>query len=202
MPAGISVGSIYAEAELDISKFEAAVGSLEAGTERIVSAMADGASAARGVGSDFAAGLAEGILAGRSGVVNAARAVAASAASAARATLQIHSPSRVTEGFGEFFDLGFVRGVERRMPAVERAVREALAVRTPVGTALARRSEAVAAGDAPPSPQAVGAQARDAVRPIVMRLDGREVARVNSDNTARAQNARARNLALRYGFGG
>lgn len=80
----------------------------------------------RGAGANFAAGLSAGITAGRSGVVAAARDVAEAAAQAARQALDIHSPSRVTEGFGRMFDLGFVRGIERELPAISRAVEEAL----------------------------------------------------------------------------
>lgn len=56
-------------------------------------------------------GLAEGIRAGKSGVINAAAEVAQAAADKARATLQIHSPSKVTYGFGRFFDLGMANGI-------------------------------------------------------------------------------------------
>ena len=79
-------------------------------------------------GGSFSAGLASGITAGRSGVIEAAKRVAAAAAKAAKDELDINSPSRVTEGFGEMFDLGFVRGVENAMPRISRAVERALYV--------------------------------------------------------------------------
>ncbi len=78
-------------------------------------------SAGRSIGLNFSGGLAAGIRAGRSGVVNAARAVANAAASAARAALDIHSPSRVMEEAGGYFGEGFSIGIEDSALAVQRA---------------------------------------------------------------------------------
>lgn len=247
---GMNAGSIYAEAELDISKFESAAGSLEglslgiaggmgvaaaglalaqAGVDRlgagfeglgariaaglaassqavatagqlsqsVAAALASGVSRAGSIGRQFSAGLASGIQAGRSGVISAAVSVATAAAAAARAALQIHSPSRVTEGFGENFDLGFVRGVQNRAGDVDRAVAEAVYVRPPVGVA---RSEAVRGAREGMSFDYAALAAASAARPIILNLDGREVARINSENSALAQNGRARQIALRYGI--
>ena len=178
MPGG-SVGSIYAEAELDISKFQASAAQIDgmgagiasamdlaaAGFSRaqaqmsglgtamaaglaasgqaiaaanklsagVVAALGSGVSGAAGIGRQFSSGLASGIASGRSAVVSAAAAVARAAAQAARAALQIHSPSKVTEGFGENFDQGFIRGVRNELPAIDKAVRQAVYVRPPAG---------------------------------------------------------------------
>lgn len=223
MAGGISVGAIYAEAELDIRKFQAAAGQLEgeataiagsmalaaagmAGAQAAVAALGGGAisAAARALagagaaGRQFSAGLAGGILAGRSGVVNAARQVALSAAQAARSALQIHSPSRVAEGFGEFFDLGFVRGLRNGQPEIDRAIEGALAIAPPRPAERAAESAAPRVGGAVAIDYERLAGALRQLSPV-LELDGRTVARVNSENTAQVQNARARNIAMRYG---
>ena len=92
----------------------------------IISAFGDKARDAADIGKQFSAGLAGGIISGRSRVIEAAKSVAQAAAQAAKAALDIHSPSKVTEGFGEMFDLGFVRGIENELPRISRAVEAAL----------------------------------------------------------------------------
>ena len=243
MPGG-SVGSIYAEAELDISKFQASAAQIDgmgagiasamdlaaAGFSRaqaqmsglgaamaaglaasgqavaaahslsagVVAALGSGVSGAAGVGRQFSSGLASGIASGRSAVVSAAAAVARAAAQAARAALQIHSPSRVTEGFGENFDRGFVKGVRNELPAIDRAVRQAVYVRPPVSAAQRRETGAPVAMGAPVFDYDALAEA-SAARPVYMNLDGRAVAQANSRNTALAQNRREREIAMRFG---
>ena len=92
----------------------------------IISAFGDKASDAADIGKQFSAGLAGGIISGRSRVIEAAKSVAQAAAKAAKDALDINSPSKVTEGFGEMFDLGFVRGIENELPRISRAVEAAL----------------------------------------------------------------------------
>ena len=235
-----SVGSIYAEATLDVSAFIASAGSLEAASAQIaaalgqaalgaeaaqaavggmasgiasgggaavsaaagisqgmVRALMSGASSAPGIGAGFSAGLASGIASGGSAVIAAAVSVARAAAAAARSALQIHSPSRVTMALGEAFDQGFVKGVAARSPEVVRAVERVVAV-TPSGVAAARRET--------PAPTAPGRgvdyerlAAAAASRPTVLMLDGRILAEAGAGQTARAQNARTRRIAVRYG---
>lgn len=74
------------------------------------------------IGGNMVAGLAAGILAGQGRAVAAARQVAAAAAAAMRVSLQIHSPSKVTEGFGEYFTEGFAGGILNDIDNVEHAV--------------------------------------------------------------------------------
>ena len=248
MPAGgVSAGAVYAEAALDISKFQASVGRLAAeagkiasamdlaasGTGRleagltglgagfqaataamtnsgaavasaqalgrgVISALNAAAGQAGSVGARFSSGLAAGIRSGQGGVVAAARSVAMAAASAARAALKIHSPSRVTQRFGEYFDKGFVRGVEGGMPRIDRAVERAVYVKPPAMSKPAAEAGTAAPAGAAPIDYAALAEA-SAARPITMQLDGREVARINAGNAARSQNARNRYIALRYG---
>lgn len=70
-------------------------------------------------GRNMASGLANGISAGRSDAVNAARAIARAAVDAAKAEAQIHSPSRVTRQIGQFFSEGLALGIldEEAQPA-------------------------------------------------------------------------------------
>ena len=162
-----------------------------------LSALAGGASGAGGIGRSFSAGLAAGIRSGRSGVIAAAVSVAQAAVSAARAALAIHSPSRVTEGMGEAFDLGFARGVKGGMPEIRRAIEAAVYVRPPRMAEAAAPVEKGGARALVIDYEALAA-AMDRRRQVI-NLDGREIARLNAENTARAQNARARNIALRRG---
>ena len=92
----------------------------------IVSSFGSISSQAQSIGKNFSAGIASGIRSGRSGVISAAVSVATAAIQAAQSALQIHSPSKVTEGFGEMFDLGFVKGVKGSMPLISRAVADAV----------------------------------------------------------------------------
>lgn len=122
--AGLGVGM----QEYDFSSDASAIGS------SILSAMESNIDAAS-AGRDFSAGLAYGISAGRSRVIAAATNVAKAAIRAAQAELKIASPSKVTQEFGEFFDLGFVEGIENKMPAVDDSIREALRLDAPVSVA-------------------------------------------------------------------
>lgn len=74
------------------------------------------------IGGNMVAGLAAGILAGKGRAVAAARSVAAAAAAAMRVSLKIYSPSKVTEGFGEYFTEGFAGGILNNVGNVECAV--------------------------------------------------------------------------------
>lgn len=62
-------------------------------------------------GNFLTIGLAAGIRSGESEAINAAAEVAGKALEAAKQKLQINSPSKVTYGFGRFFDLGLSNGI-------------------------------------------------------------------------------------------
>lgn len=66
----------------------------------------------RSIGSQMASGMASGIYAGGYGVAAAARSIAANAAAAARAALDIRSPSRVFMQIGEYTGQGLADGIE------------------------------------------------------------------------------------------
>lgn len=82
------------------------------------SALSTATASVRTSGLNFSRGLAQGISAGRSAVISAATSVAQAAMQAVQSTLQIHSPSRVTESFGEYFSQGFAIGIERNVRTV------------------------------------------------------------------------------------
>ena len=150
------------------------------------------------IGKNFSAGLASGILAGRSGVIRAAIEVAKAAAAAAKAALDIHSPSGVTEGFGEYFDLGFVKGIRNEMPEIDSAVKDALQLKAPSSIRYAQ-----IAPDA--GPQSVASFDFDRLETILQQMqfafnvNGRRLADAMANDTAFAQNARNRRNALKFG---
>lgn len=76
------------------------------------------------IGLNFSSSFASGIRAGGYGVASAAAAVANAAASAAKANLQIHSPSRVGGYIGRMFDKGIELDVKKGSGGIEKAVKE------------------------------------------------------------------------------
>lgn len=91
---------------------------------RAVAASADfsgGSAQARSAGRQLANGFAAGIR-DRSGTVQAAVSSMVNAATRKiRSLLQIHSPSKVAEGFGAYFGEGFMLGIDGSVSGVERA---------------------------------------------------------------------------------
>ena len=79
-----------------------------------------------GIGRQVPAGLASGIRAGKSQVINAAVEVATAAIQAAKATLQINSPSKVTEEMGGYYMDGWIGGIRARTENLKDAVSGAL----------------------------------------------------------------------------
>lgn len=149
------------------------------------------------IGKFFSLGLATGILSGRSAVVNAAAAVVAAAAFTARSGLRIASPSKVTEEFGEFFDLGFVEGIKNKMPVLDAAIEEALQIRPPVSVGYGSNERSVQNVRVTGTPIDYDRLA-DAMneRAQVIDIDGRRFASITARDTALAQNARNRSRAL------
>ena len=78
------------------------------------------------IGEMMMAGLADGIENGRSGVINAVARVIAAAIAAARSKLDIHSPSKVFEGFGEYSMEGYEIGIKDKMKSVMRTVQNSM----------------------------------------------------------------------------
>ena len=133
-------------------------------------------------------------------MISAAVNVARSAAAAVRTELSIHSPSRVTREMGEYFDLGFIRGVEGMTPDIEDAIRAAVYVEPPAGVAYG------AARESAPTVRVAGqaidydalADAMNA-RQVALYMNDRRMAQVMANETARAQSVRNRSIALGYG---
>ena len=72
------------------------------------------------------AGLADGIENGKSGVINAVARVIAAAIAEARSKLDIHSPSKVFEGFGAYSMEGYEIGIKDKMKSVMRTVQSSM----------------------------------------------------------------------------
>lgn len=78
------------------------------------------------IGQQFSTGLALGIRAGKSEVINAAIEVAQAAVTSAKSTLKINSPSKVTEEMGGYYMDGWIQGITARTENLKDAVRGAL----------------------------------------------------------------------------
>lgn len=78
------------------------------------------------IGEMMMAGLADGIENGRSGVVNAVAEVVAAAIAKAKSKLDIHSPSKVFEGFGAYSMEGYEIGIKDKMKSVMRTVQNSM----------------------------------------------------------------------------
>lgn len=84
-------------------------------------ALQAGINGSHNIGLQFSIGFANGIRAGQNGVAAAAAAVANAAANAAKANLDIHSPSRVGDWIGKMFDYGIGGGMTKNTDVVEKA---------------------------------------------------------------------------------
>ena len=144
-------------------------------------------------GKMFSAGIATGILSGRSGVIRAAISVARAAVSAMRSALQINSPSRVTAEIGRYTGEGFEIGLTESLNA---AIRSAQNV---VGSMnLTPRLNAPDLSSAFASAAGSIADAESS-RPIYLNVNGRTLASVTAADTRRAQNSYNRSIALGVG---
>lgn len=152
---------------------------------------------AKTLGRNFSYGLASGIRNGKSGVILAAVEVASAAAQAARNALDIHSPSRVMESIGEYYDLGFMGGIRNLSPDIERAVAEAVYVEPPrdlgepSGRTTSSAREVVIDYDR--LAEAMSNQHIELVE------NGKVAAKVRARYTAEAAANRNRGIALGYG---
>lgn len=77
-------------------------------------------------GLNLAYGLAEGISAGQSSVVNAVANMCTAAVNQANVSLDIHSPSRVFEKIGALSAAGLPVGFKKKTPEVEREIRNSM----------------------------------------------------------------------------
>lgn len=88
---------------------------------QLASGFRSGLPAAKSAGSQLASGFASGIRSGRSVITSAVSSVVNSALSRMRSLLAIHSPSKITRGFGEYFSEGFARGIAGSVSMANRA---------------------------------------------------------------------------------
>ena len=102
-------------------------------------------SAASGLGEDAIAGLVSGLKSNQANVKREADLAGDSVAQAIRASLDIHSPSRVTEYLGKMAGLGFVTGV-KSMQAEAKAAAAMLANSATAGMSINTSSVAVGSG--------------------------------------------------------
>ena len=164
----------------------------------IRAAQAQTASAAS-VGRNLSSGLASGILAGRGAVVAAARSVAQAAANAMRSAMQIHSPSKVTEGFGRMFDQGLVVGIDKGTKDV-------------VSSAVAMSRRVAGAANLTPRTDVSGLSASmgsamndfaeaESSRQYVFRVNGRDLAVATSRDYGTELNGFAKSISMGYGRG-
>ena len=105
-----------------------------------------GTSGASSAGLALSRGLASGIRSGSGTVGAAVSAVVGSALSRMRSLLAIHSPSKVTRGFGEYFGEGFAEGIDGSARQVARAA-EALGGATMAGLSAPALPEMPAGGE-------------------------------------------------------
>jgi TP901 family phage tail tape measure protein len=78
---------------------------------RAVTAASEGKINFQKVGTDFSAGLTQGIVAGQGNVIATAAAMAKAGIDATRTALDSHSPSRVMDSIGQDLDSGFANGI-------------------------------------------------------------------------------------------
>lgn len=152
------------------------------------------------IGVQFDSGFARGILAGKAQVISAAIGMASAAITAAKSKLQIASPSKVTESFGEFFGLGFIEGVQNVQPKIDDSISKSLEINAPAGAVYGYSYGAGRSAGA--LPQAIDYdRLADAMsqRPMVLTQNGRVVATVQARDNAMARNGMERRYALGYG---
>ncbi|MBR3516488.1 MAG: phage tail tape measure protein [Lachnospiraceae bacterium] len=76
------------------------------------------------IGTNAGDGLADGLLSKKSAVEKAAEAIASAAANATKKILDINSPSKVFEYYGEMSGEGYAVGMEDSLPRIEQAIGE------------------------------------------------------------------------------
>lgn len=180
-------------------------GALDALTSTIRTQTSSGMnSAGRYVGQMLSEGIASGIRAGRSSVINAAKAVVQAAIDAANQKAEIGSPSKVTTEMGKYWDQGWANGILRNSRIVTGAASYMVAQANSAARIGAPRTGLQLAGatgtNAPQIPIDYDRLA-DAMneRQMILSMNDRVVARVQARETARAQNARNKRIALGYG---
>lgn len=179
----VAAGIAQGMSEYDFSTAaESAAGSLESAVETEF----DGSG--KSIGEDFADGVALGIKNKRSTIVQAAKDVAEAAVHTMETTLDIHSPSKVAQGIGENFGLGFEGGLRSSM---ERAVMTARQLTGEIVTA-ANISQSMRIANMPNLQQEIVSANSQTTTPVY--LDGQQIASIQGYNNSMQlawQNTRA-----------
>jgi SOS response regulatory protein OraA/RecX len=174
----------------DTSSVQAAGKTLGAAAVNAVKGSATGTDAA---GRALAAGVARGIAAGRSQVINAAIQLAQATVQAMKEALQIHSPSRVGVGLGANFGEAFSSGLE---DSLNTALRSAQTV-VGLNNLSPKMDFGGLAGSFGRALQGFADAESD--RPVDVYLNGRKVGGTMDRDNARAAAAYNRRVALGYG---
>lgn len=211
MSLGTEGGSAFAGAYGDA--LSAAQDATSDAASGLGSAALDGAKTetdgSTGIGKDFSSGLANGILDGKSGVVNAATEVAKAAAQAAKNTLDIGSPSKLMRRYGGFTSKGLALGlmdglrvVTQSASSVARAAANALSIDPARGSrAFLRQLSPGGAASGGVDLVRLAPLLADAMtqRPAYFDVNGRRIAEATTSDNRRALGLRARRIAFGYG---
>lgn len=108
---------------------------------KVIARLNSGAAGARAAGTQISAGFAAGMNAYLSQIEAAASRMVAAANKAITAKAKIHSPSRVTAGYGKDYVAGFVKAIKKNTKAAAKAARSL------AQTTLAAMKQAIAGGN-------------------------------------------------------
>ena len=108
---------------------------------KVIARLNSGAAGARAAGTQISAGFAAGMNAYLSQIEAAASRMVAAANKAITAKAKIHSPSRVTAGYGKDYVAGFVKAIKKNTEAAAKAARSL------AQTTLAAMKQAIAGGN-------------------------------------------------------
>ncbi len=108
---------------------------------KVIARLNSGAAGARAAGTQISAGFAAGMNAYLSQIEAAASRMVAAANKAITAKAKIHSPSRVTAGYGKDYVAGFVKAIKKNTEAAANAARSL------AQTTLAAMKQAIAGGN-------------------------------------------------------
>lgn len=137
--AGKQTGTGYTNAlKNGLSK---APGIASQAVSKVIARLNSGAAGARAAGTQISAGFAAGMNAYLSQIEAAASRMVAAANKAITAKAKIHSPSRVTAGYGKDYVAGFVKAIKKNTEAAAKAARSL------AQTTLAAMKQAIAGGN-------------------------------------------------------
>lgn len=108
---------------------------------KVIARLNSGAAGARAAGTQISAGFAAGMSAYLSQIEAAASRMVAAANKAITAKAKIHSPSKVTEGYGKDYVAGFVKAIKKNTKNAAKAARSL------AQTTLAAMKQAIAGGN-------------------------------------------------------